>query len=286
MLDPSFWLHAGQEMLRTFATAALHLLGIAAGYWIVRRAVVQGIALWLGRIAMHASTVDNENRSGRLRTLQTVIQSSASYVLAFVAALMVLDVLGVNTSGLVTTAGVGGLAIGFGSQRLVRDVVSGLFLIIENHFGVGDIVQIGAASGTVEEVGLRVTRLRDDAGRIIVIANGDITSVTNHSRARYPVWIDVVAAATAEIDQIREAVAASGAELLARPESPLSSSPELLGVTAVDLGQITVRIGLPVRAHRAMDAQMAMREMVRSRLLPAPIPSVEASPREGGSDHP
>ena len=273
MLDPSFWLHASQEMLRTLASAALHLLGIAAGYWIVRRAVVQGIAVWLGRLSTHASEADHGDRCGRLRTLQTVIQSSVSYVLAFVAALMVLDVLGVNTSGLVTTAGVGGLAIGFGSQRLVRDVVSGLFLIVENHFGVGDIVQIGVANGTVEEVGLRVTRLRDDSGRSIVIANGDITSVTNHSRARFPVWIDVVAAAAADIDQVRAAVVASGAELLARPDTPLTSPPEVLGVTAADLGQVTVRVALPVRARRAMEAQMAMREMIRGRMLPPPPPA-------------
>ncbi|MCX8052460.1 MAG: mechanosensitive ion channel family protein [Armatimonadetes bacterium] len=121
-------------------------------------------------------------REARVRSVQTVIGSAISFILGFVAAIMICQAVGINVVPLLTTAGVAGLAIGFGAQKLVRDWISGIFILIEDQYGVGDTVTIGAVTGRVEEVGLRITRIRGDNGALYIIPNGDIAQVCNQSR--------------------------------------------------------------------------------------------------------
>ena len=104
----------------------------------------------------------------RLMTLRTVIKSFVRYMVYFVGGIMVLGELGVNTSGLVAGAGIAGVALGFGAQNLVRDVLTGFFILFEDQFAVGDYVAISGVSGVVEEIGLRVTKVRDFAGQLHV----------------------------------------------------------------------------------------------------------------------
>ena len=118
----------------------------------------------------------------RIRTLGSLIRSIIFYVLAFIAGVMILRVFDVDPTPVLTAAGVIGLAVGFGAQKLVRDVISGFFIVLENQYSVGDNVTIVGVTGTVDALGMRVTKLRDDEGQLVIIANGDITRVTNHSR--------------------------------------------------------------------------------------------------------
>ena len=129
----------------------------------------------------------SERRKQRAETMASVLRSMTTGVILSVALLMVLDVVGLPIAPLLASAGIVGVAVGFGAQTLVKDFLSGIFLILEDQFGVGDLIDTGMGTvGTVEAVGLRVTRLRDDTGVIWYLRNGEILKVGNHSQAGAP----------------------------------------------------------------------------------------------------
>ena len=121
--------------------------------------------------------------SQRAETIGLVLRSIAKVTVVSIAALMVLDELGLDLAPLLAGAGIVGVAVGFGSQTLVRDFLSGMFMLIEDQFGVGDTINTGEATGVVEGISLRVTRLRDEAGVVWHIPNGEIKRVANRSQA-------------------------------------------------------------------------------------------------------
>lgn len=120
--------------------------------------------------------------AARIRTLGSLIRSIVFYVLIFIAGVMILRVFDIDAAPVLTAAGVVGLAVGFGAQKLVRDIISGFFIVLENQYSVGERITACGVTGTVVELGMRVTQLRDDEGRLVIIANGDIAQVVNHSR--------------------------------------------------------------------------------------------------------
>jgi len=113
----------------------------------------------------------------RVNTMRGLIKSLLRYTLYFVGAIMILSELNVNTSSILAGAGIIGLAVGFGAQNLVRDVVTGFFILFEDQFAVGDQVSIADVTGTVEDMGLRITKIRDAAGDLHIICNGEIKQV-------------------------------------------------------------------------------------------------------------
>jgi small conductance mechanosensitive channel len=201
-----------------------------------------------------------EGQAARLRTLQGLLKSVAGYLLAFIAGATILDALGLNIGALLAGAGVAGMAIGFGAQRLVRDVITGFFILMEDQYSVGDRVTIGAFSGEVLEIGMRITRLRDDSGKLVILANGDISSVINHSRG--PLVASVEVSLPRETDL--EALAARlQSQPLDREKSPFLEPPTLRGLAALEGDTITVRFTAPAREGRQAEAEMALRERVR-----------------------
>ena len=123
----------------------------------------------------HRSHVDPK----RHQTLINILQSGVRYVLYFVGVMTALDKLGVPTSSIIATAGIGGLAVGFGAQSLVKDVITGFFILMENQYSVGDYVRVGDVTGIVEDMGVRVTKIRDLGGELHIVPNGRIEQVTN-----------------------------------------------------------------------------------------------------------
>ena len=121
-------------------------------------------------------------RAQRAQTIASVLKSTTSIVLLIWVALGILNVLGVNIAPFIASAGVVGLAIGFGAQNLVRDFVTGVFMLLEDQYGVGDTVDLGDAVGEVESVGLRVTTVRDIDGTLWYVRNGEIARVGNMSQ--------------------------------------------------------------------------------------------------------
>lgn len=120
----------------------------------------------------------------RVKTLQALLRSCSRYLIYFIAGTMILARLGVEPASLLTTAGILGLVVGFAAQNLVRDVITGFFILFEDLFAVGDYIRTAGVSGTVEKVGLRSTWLRDGSGELHAIPNGQITQITNCSRGQ------------------------------------------------------------------------------------------------------
>ena len=141
-----------------------------------------------GHRLLAGSPLLSERRQQRAETMSSVLRSVTTGVVLSVALLMVLDVVGLPIGPLLASAGIVGVAVGFGAQTLVKDFLSGIFLILEDQFGVGDVMDPGLGTvGTVEAVGLRVTRLRDENGVVWYVRNGEILKVGNHSQAARPV---------------------------------------------------------------------------------------------------
>jgi small-conductance mechanosensitive channel len=166
------------------------------------------------------------------------------------AAVLTLQRLGIPITGLVAPAAVVAVALGFGAQRLVQDVLAGLFIIIERQYGFGDVVRIAAlgsevgVSGTVEEVTLRVTRLRTVSGEVVIVANGQIVQVTNMSRDWARAVIDVPVPNTADVNRVREILQQVGMEACEDEKlgSLLLDSPSVVGVERLDVDALHVRI--------------------------------------------
>ena len=173
-----------------FSGAPLHVLTILivafAIAWIGSRAIHRIVSrLAAGGGAYKSSHPESIIRlRERAMTTGSVLRSTLNAAVFIVAIVMVLSELGLNIAPIVASASVLGLAIGLGAQSIVKDMVSGLFLLLEDQFGVGDSITANDVSGRVESVGLRVTMLRDEAGVLWYIRNGDIAKVGNNSQPR------------------------------------------------------------------------------------------------------
>lgn len=173
-----------QKVLRAGGKIALEIALGWIVYLLVRRAISLAVTAASGRIV-------DEARRQRAATLVLLAGSVARYAMIFLVAIMVLRDLGMDPYPLLTAAGIAGLAVGFGAQNLVRDVVSGFFIIIEGQYAVGDLVEINGVFGRVEEVGLRITRLRDAAGQLRYFPNGAIVSANNYVDGSVPYQLTV-----------------------------------------------------------------------------------------------
>jgi moderate conductance mechanosensitive channel len=270
LLTLGFWQRLWQESVQAAATGGLRIVVVLVLYWVARKAANRLIDSALTRlIARQGQANASDERANRLRTLQGLVRSLAGYALSFILVITVIGALGVNVAGIVTTAGVGGLAIGFGAQKLVKDVISGFFIVMEDQFAVGDYVTVGAATGTVVEMGMRVTRIRDDQGRLWFLSNGDISVVTNHSRFPVEAFVEIALPAKTDLDRARAVITKAG-DALAREEAVhLQAPPRVLGVSAFDLAQTTLRVAVVADPRSLAAAQLRVRDAMREGLASA-----------------
>lgn len=141
----------------------------------------------------------NHNRAN---TIAEILKKMVKYILYFLGIVIVLEMFNINTTSILATAGIGGLAIGFGAQSLVKDIITGFFIFLEDQYSVGDLVQIGTYQGNVEELGLRVTKLRDFSGELHIIPNSSIQIVTNKTRGPMRALVEVSIAYEENIDKV------------------------------------------------------------------------------------
>ncbi len=214
----------------------------------------------------HAAAVFPERRRQRAEAIGSVLRSTVSVAVFAIAALMVLGELGTNLAPLLASAGIAGVALGFGAQTLVKDLIAGLFMLLEDQYGVGDTVDLGEATGVVEAVGLRITTIRDSRGVLWYIRNGEIVRVGNKSQG----WSVVVVDIPIGFAGIEEATTVLRRAAQAMAEDPeyaqdMIDPPEVLGVE-----QLTVD-GAVVRsiAKTSADAQFRVGRELRRRLTEA-----------------
>jgi len=172
---------------------------------------------------------DDEAAIRRGETLRALVHSVIRYAIDFIALLTILPLFQVETAQLLASAGILGLAVGFGAQNLVRDVIAGFFILYENQFTVGEYVEVGDLSGIVQDLGLRVTTLRDFGGQIHIIPNGMIDKVTNHSRGDMRVLVEVAVAYEADTDRAIQELERVCSQM-AQECPDLTQGPKVLGV--------------------------------------------------------
>lgn len=208
-----------------------------------------------------------ERRAQRAQTIGSVLKSTVSIILLVWVVLSILSVLGVNIAPFIASAGVVGLAIGFGAQNLVRDFVSGVFMLLEDQYGVGDIVDLGEAIGEVETVGLRITTLRDIDGTLWYVRNGEILRVGNMSQEYAVARIEVPVSLSADIDLAQQVALEAATESVTAPEvaGDVLGQPEMLGVQEVSPDMVTLRMTLKTKAN----SQWALQRRIRKDILRA-----------------
>ena len=208
----------------------------------------------------------------RAATLTHALSTFAIVVIWTIAVLLLLSNLNVNLAPLLASAGVAGVALGFGAQSIVRDTLSGFFILLENQFGVGDIVEAqttaSAVSGKVESLTLRITTLRAFDGTLHVIPNGNIQLVSNKSRGWARAIVDVRVAYGEDLQRVREMLEELFEEFRAEPAMGdwLMEGPSVLGIeTLADYGQV-IRIVAETRPSKRFDTERVLRERIAARL--------------------
>lgn len=199
----------------------------------------------------------------RLDALTSVLRSIVTFLVFAVATFMILGEVGVELGPLLAGAGILGVALGFGSQTLVRDFLSGLFILIEDQFGVGDIVDLdGETSGTVEAVSLRTTRLRAVDGTVWHVPNGEIRRVGNKSQHWSRALLDIEVVYGTDVERAKEVIAAVAHEVK-EEESSVLEEPEVWGVEAVTGGGVTIRLVLKTTPSDQYEISRKLRERLK-----------------------
>lgn len=178
---------------------------------------------------------------GKAKTLQILALSVWRYVIYAIAILLMLSNLGLNIAPFLAGAGILGLAVGFGAQNLVRDIITGFFIILEDQFSVGEYIGVGEFNGIVEELGLRITKIRDFGGELHIIPNGKIDAVTNFNRGAMRAQVDVGIAYEEDLDHALQ-VLDDLAAVYATEDPDVIEGPTVLGVISLDDSSVGIRL--------------------------------------------
>ena len=184
----------------------------------------------------------------RTKTIGKLIRNVISYTVNFIVILLILDQLDVKLTPLLAGAGVLGLAIGFGAQSLVKDVITGFFIIFEDQFSVGDEIQIRTFKGTVEEIGLRVTRIKTWTGEVHIIPNGSIQEVTNYSVHNSLAVVDITVTYAEDIERILT-ILKEVVDRVFKEQPNIIKAPEVLGLEMMSATEMTIRITAECKAN-------------------------------------
>lgn len=223
--------------LKQVGTNLLKIIGVIVG----SRLIVSFGGRAIKQIFERRELNDNLVDAGRLQTLEVLLRSTFTYLIYFMAGLTILQIFNVNTAAILASAGILGLAVGFGAQSLVRDIISGFFIIFEDQFKVGDFVEAAGVIGVVEEVGLRTCKIRQWTGQLHVIPNGEITKVTNYSRGCMMAVVMVGIAYEEDIDYALE-VLRQESEVAYREIEAIAEVPVVQGVVQLSASSVDIRV--------------------------------------------
>jgi len=276
MLDETTLTDLGDWLLGPPLKIVLILIAAAVLNRVARRAVKRSLTrLHTGAVRERMGAVRRRTPAALLETgetslraeqridaLSSVLRSVVTFVIWLVAVLMCLGEVGIDLAPLLAGAGVLGVAIGFGSQSLVRDFLSGMFILIEDQFGVGDIVDLGEASGTVEAVSLRTTRLRAVDGTVWHMPNGEIRRVGNMSQHWSRALLDVEVAYDTDLEHARRVIKRVADELW-REDSSVLDEPEMWGVEQLGASGIALRLVVKTTPSAQWKVSRELRERIK-----------------------
>ncbi|WNC14833.1 mechanosensitive ion channel family protein [Brevibacillus brevis] len=268
------------DMWMNIGVIALKIIAII----VVSRIVVSVVQAGVTQVFQHRRGSKLQMDQRRVDTMRVLVNNVVRYTLYFLAILMVLQQLGIDLKPVLVSAGVLGLAVGFGAQSLVRDVITGFFIIFEDQFAVGDFVTINNMTGTVQEIGLRITRIRSWTGEVHIFPNGTITQVTNFSLQNTLAVVDVSVAYEEDLKQVEDVLR----EVLRMAQSELTdivAEPQILGVQALGPSEVTMRVTAECRPNTHHGVNRNLRAMIRTeftkRGIQIPYPKIVAMQGKG-----
>ncbi|MFT3860105.1 mechanosensitive ion channel family protein [Micropruina sp.] len=272
---------------------AITLVVAIGGRWLLVRAIKRGAEVAVSRAKQRRLAQGGDDaadytvrHAARAATMGSLLRSVTNVSIALLAALTVMAILNIPLTPILASAGVGGVALGFGAQSLVKDYLSGIFMIVEDQYGVGDLVDLGEASGTIEDVGLRVTRLRDGNGQVWYIRNGEIVRVGNQSQGWSTAIVDIPVSSSEDSARVIDILQGVCAEIHANPDyaKVLLEQPRVVGVQSVDAGRMTLRVVAKTQPNQQAGVERAILDrdlqalkdagIKGPRVLPAP-PALE-----------
>ncbi|WP_411087582.1 mechanosensitive ion channel family protein [Streptomyces sp. 061-3] len=287
--DAAGWV---EENWSTWLNTGLRILLIAAIAIVLRIAIRRALSKLIERMNRSAQAVEGtalggllvnaERRRQRSEAIGSVLRSVASFLILGTAGLMILGAFQIDLAPLLASAGVAGVALGFGARNLVTDFLSGVFMILEDQYGVGDTIDAGVASGEVIEVGLRVTKLRGDNGEIWYVRNGEVKRIGNLSQGWSTAGVDVQVRPTEDLDRVRTVITDAAATMA--KEDPWSERlwgpVEILGLDSVLLDSMTVRVTAKTMPGKSLGVERELRWRIKRAFDEAGIRMVGGVPAQ------
>ena len=263
-------------LVRPFKILMVILLAWVGGR-IAGRAIRRTVRSFRARAPLSPTSVRAEQRA---QTLGDVLSSLVRAVLWTVALLIIIDEVGIDLAPLLAGAGIAGIAIGFGAQSLVKDVISGLFLLLEDQFGVGDVVTVEGATGTVEDLTLRVTRVRSVDGTVWYVPNGEIRKVGNSSMEWSRALVDVLVPYDADLDVVRRIIREEAQAFALDPEwtGQVLEPPELWGVQSMEANHLVLRLVVKTAPRQQYAVARELRGRISDRLRKENVKGPGTSP--------
>jgi len=254
----------GAIVLRWLANRLIHrMVATAASRSDARFAQLRGRT---GKVLADLTGLAHERHLQRTTTMGAILRSIVTFVVFGIAALTVMSIVGLPLGPLLASAGVGGVALGFGAQSLVKDFLSGVFMIVEDQYGVGDVVDTGAVTGTVEDVTLRITRIRDGNGVVWYVRNGEILRIGNKSQGWSTAVVDIQVGYEEDLARVTRIITEVVADLGATEPwtSLLLEDPSVVGIEAMSGGSVTLRVSAKCVANESSAVQREIRERVKA----------------------
>ncbi|MEG2338237.1 MAG: mechanosensitive ion channel family protein [Clostridium sp.] len=196
------------------------------------------------------------------KTLTELLKNITMYVVYFVAIIWALQVMGVPPSTIVAVAGAGSVAIGLGAQNVIKDIISGFFILFEDQFAVGDYITIDMMSGVVEVVGLRITKIRDFSGDLHIIPNGSIVTVTNKSRGDMRALVDVQVSYNENLDRVLDIIKGV-LDGIKKDCNYFTEGPNIYGVVSITETVVTIRILARTEPMKQWEAEVEIRRRIK-----------------------
>lgn len=258
---------------RPLAIVGLLLLALALR-WVLRKAIDRVVrraedpaTSKLGMAAERANPMQAARRAQRAETIGSLFKSIVTGVVVAIFGTMMLSEIGVDIAPIIASAGIIGIALGFGAQSLVKDFLSGIFMILEDQFGVGDIVDVGEATGTVEAVSLRVTRLRDINGTVWYVPNGEILRVGNQSQNWSRTVLDVGVAYQEDLARVKRVLEEIAHDMWEDDDlkGQVIEEPSVWGVEALAADSVTMRVVLKTTPGSQWAVAREMRQRIKAR---------------------
>lgn len=254
------WQVDWQGILAAFDVVLIQLALSAIVY-----VIVKAVGLKLVQKSFSRLTKTNKISQGRAVTLEKLAKRSLQVVLFFILIVVWFEILGFSVAGLIAAAGIVGLAIGFGAQGLVSDVVTGFFLLIEKWLDVGDVVEVAGFSGVVEELGLKTTLVRGFDGTLHYIPNREITTLSNKSRGNMQTLIDIGISYNDDIDRAT-AVIQSVCDRLGEEDENIVEAPKVLGVQALGSSEVVLRVIGQAKNGEQYGVERKLRQAIKEAL--------------------